>query len=414
MKIFHHFAIYTFAILYPAINVVVNTNMWPEDFQSLDQAIRHGSVIMVALVGMAYRRMYLDESTRLRKIIIFSFLISLLLVFFEILKLPATASINYFRIYSALSVFVLIIFGATMSHPSVFNNFSKLFIYSLVASLLLVSIISIAAGNDISSSAYGRERFLLGYAHPGRLAQHLFAAFMLALFTIAVGKSARMALAVFATSIAFATFTKLVIALIVMIIVVKVIRHIVRSRKSIVFICWYFGVLAIFTLSLLLFLGSDELVYELTSGRTKWWLTSIALNVGNFTPAEFAFGAFGELVTNFDQVAGASEGRLNAFRVDNGYLELFYSHGLFGLILVFSYLTYVASSGKSSSASLPMLVAVFAIFSFAESGLFAIGSFMSVILIPLILHWVRLGQYHLNYLNKPISHQLMPMAAALR
>ncbi|MCH4565435.1 hypothetical protein MKP05_20250 [Halomonas sp. EGI 63088] len=386
-KVMHLFFIYTFAIVYPFINVVINTDIWPENIQFIDQIIRHGAVLIVAMSGIVHHRLYLSESPRLRQIIIVALLISLSLLCVEILKSMVVGVVNYMRIYSSLGVFLLVAFGAAISHPTVSKKFFSMLMLSFGVSLFVVSIVALGDGSELSTSVYGRERYLFGYSHPGRLAQHLFIVALVLLFVADVRKSVKIFFIIVISVLVIMTSTRLVELMLAFLIFFKILQKI----RFGLFLYMCMAIIMVAFAGVALFTVDDKVVYYATSGRVSWWLTSISLNVSDFTPIEYILGSFGELVANLEHVAGDYGNRVTMFRIDNGYIEVFYLHGLFGLIVVLSYLFILMGASSLKLNDRFALVAVFAFFSFSESGLFTIGSAMSLILVSLIIRKAYLG-----------------------
>ena len=374
--------IYFFAITFPLIYTLENTNLLNTNFYTYIKIFRHLSILLISILGFF---LYLKEKQDLKiEILRITFICTILLLLIELIKIFINYNFNILGIYQSIKFLILLNFGYIISRDEIFPTFSNLFIYSFVISLIVLSFLLINSGELIFTDRYQRIRYLFGFRHPGMIAEGLL---VLYLYLIYAKKSSKILWRIIILLIMLAIFltsTRLVILLSMYIFFANLIENLkfnIQTKKFLNFLS-YLIITSFFIISLIL-IRDIESINFFTSGRIKIWINSFEFYFYNSSLLNILFG---NNLLYFDNENIVNSIKMSFNNFDNGIFEILLYHGVLGLYIVYK---LTLSLYKNENTSFypykgPKILNIIIFFCFFEAGFFSPGNFLNVMLAPLL------------------------------
>lgn len=375
---------------------LVASNMAPDVFQAsaFTQTSRHGVVVALTFISFFFLLGHKGIAPFLRFPFVLFAILTFCLLFIVSAKLFFGAEIAASDFYLALGPLLTLLgaFAIVQFLPP--RIFFYCLIFFLITFLLIGAAYSISAGGDVWTHRYGRPRLLLGFAHPGKLSQHLGLLVISVVFVaLAFRHALFVRLALYTTAFILLGLIQLTGSRTTMVIMSYFVLSFIVGRMR------YGSILFLF-LSVLLFvviaLVPAALSFDysnlsaLTSGRLVLWLSTIDANVAEYGSSLFLFGANGPPVLGYILDSWYVDTTIAAVRFDNGFLEYLVYYGAAGLALALACLASLFRSTSRGNLMGKTLLVTGVLFLLTESGLFAVGNSFGFLLIVFVLYAVVL------------------------
>jgi len=298
--------------------------------------------------------------------------IVLLLVAFSMHGLASAAILNNVDvsiIYVRFQVILLLIILYVIWQNELAFQACKYFFYSITLTIVIFGILHITSGFDMTVYT-NRDRFSLGFVHPGKFG-NLFLTLSLLANVLYFRKSSFYVLMVIFIAVILYTYTRnIFLSYFIGVIVPILWRHRLLILPTL-------GAIGVFMVYAVI---GDAAYYQLvdsgSSGRLFMWALGFQMNF--VSEASFIlFGGGNELISPIETF---TENKNTTFRFDNSYLEFFLRDGLLGVFiagaslwLLFNHILPKQDWGKSQHILWSSKYMMLFFFMF-DSGLFSLGN----------------------------------------
>lgn len=383
-----------FWVLYPPLVALSISPLLTPELSAAEQSLRHGLVWWLALLALVYSDKVL-QIYPIRRAVVFGAVASIIAASLWMAKLSFSTGLNLNALYSAFGYTAFLLAAATASYSLAQYGHMKLLVWAICISLVVFSFLHIAVGLQIFTDVYGRSRMLLGFVHPGKLAQLFTILAAIVLFgrlnRHEVRPTSRSFWAfVFLSFLVALTNTRTAIIILLILLLGRTMDRFNYTSKilSIAFVVSLFLFLGIYA-----FVGLENSQHnELTSGRILVWAATLSSNLERFGSGMFFIGATEEPTAAYWFFLEGVLEKPSSFRVDNGFLEVLILHGALVLILLISSLLFLMRTAKNDSRAAVLGVSMLALQS-GESGFYEIGGWFGFFLLALLLYSLRTVGY---------------------
>lgn len=358
-----------------------------DNYVALNQFIRHFSSFLFFCLSIVY---FLKQNIVIiyTKIFILLTFICFSSFLIDLIIIVPNEIYTFKSLYNCFEPIISIGFSISLGYLITDKSNYKILVYSFIFAFISYIFINIINSELLFSPHYNRPRLILGFKHPGKLAQHLT---LLYIFLQLYKTSSKYYLVKY-LKLSFSTI------LLLMIILTNT-----RAMFVILLIFHFFKIISVFkpndskklTISLMLVLIplsiisinllSDDLLRFIFSGRLSLWLATLLLNLEHYGTEMFFLGALGDPLIFYERFIPEIHEKIQySFRIDNGYLETFLNHGFFVTLGYFIVVINFFQKSPKNNINTSLLL-IFLFFIFGESGFLSVGNSFNIFILAILI-----------------------------
>lgn len=370
-----------FCIVYPLLVIAANSPLFPEPLQGLNQAGRHGLIILLAIVTIANSNYSILRGPRWSIFLMATTAASASFVVW-LVKLQFGASAPISVLYTAIEPVFVVSCALTMQMNFIKWGHHWLLLMSLVVVFGAFVAMHYMAGLPMETGVYGRPRLTLGFSHPGKMAQVALLVFLVIVICSSRIRFAGAAILAVSAAIVGLSGSRSLLVAMAIIMTFAIAERVKQRTATFTFVAFAAAAATYFVLVEL----SDSSRAFLMSGRLAWWAQSINNNLREYGQAIWLYGASGTPIGNDALDSRYVDIVVTSFRIDSGYLEVVFYHGIPIVLIYLAIILRIALASHRRNLKPAALMVTLLFFQIGESGFLAVGNFFGLTVLALAFY----------------------------